>query len=117
MLTRYAGQQYREICAHRRTRDRETLEDNPPCDGGDRGWWHIAITKPTMVVPNHCCAAFSRAGRRPLITRDEREFEARGVKREDVPMDEEGISLTGEMMRVFREGSAFEEEGKGRGSE
>lgn len=39
------------------------------------------------------------------------------VKREDVPMDEEGISLTGEMMRVFREGSAFEEQGEGRGSE
>lgn len=39
------------------------------------------------------------------IVREEKELaQARWVKRELVPKDEEGISLTGEMMQVFREG-------------
>ena len=45
----------------------------------------------------------------PKITRDADELaEARWVERGAVPPDEEGISLTGEMMRVFREGKEHE---------
>ena len=75
-------------------------------------------SQPWSFTDTLLCGFFCELEGSPLITRDERELaEARWVKREDVPMDEEGIALTGEMMRVFREGSAFEEQGEGRGSE
>ena len=124
VLTRYAGRQYQKyaliagFCEIGETLEetvrREVMEET----GLKVKHLRYYKSQPWSFTDTLLCGFFGELEGSPLITRDERELaEARWVKREDVPMDEEGISLTGEMMRVFREGSAFEEQGEGRGSE
>ena len=66
-------------------------------------------SQPWSFTDTLLCGFFCELDGSPKITRDADELaEARWVERGAVPPDEEGISLTGEMMRVFREGKEHE---------
>lgn len=115
VLTRYAGRQYQKyaliagFCEIGETLEetvrREVMEET----GLKVKHLRYYKSQPWSFTDTLLCGFFCELEGSPLITRDERELaEARWVKREDVPMDEEGISLTGEMMRVFREGRGSE---------
>ncbi len=119
LLTRYAGRSYRrdaliagfcEIgeCLEDTVR-REVMEE------AGLAVKHITYYKsqPWSFTDTLLCGFFCEVDGSSAITMDTHELSmARWVKREAIPDDSEGISLTGEMMRVFKEGGHLDPQTK-----
>lgn len=113
VLTRYAGRSYRKdaliagFCEIG-----ETLEETVRREVMEEVGLHVKNiryykSQPWSFTDTLLVGFFCEVDGEERITMDEKELAlARFVKREDVPDDEEGISLTGEMMRVFKYGAS-----------
>ena len=115
VLTRYAGRQYQKYALIAGFCEiGETLEETVRREVMEETGLRVKNlryykSQPWSFTDTLLCGFFCELDGSPKITHDADELaEARWVERGAVPPDEEGISLTGEMMRVFREGKEHE---------